>query len=250
VKGDANTGGANHPKCSRLERQVRRLLPRSHVASFVDDDEGDGRPFVWVHRPAIGVFQRAPIDPDGTRRHFNETDDPALAKHERLERLLLALEEDAARLVAEKLTARAALSASERDLLASFFGLLGIRLSPRLADLDESEARRGHEELLSVLREMGWVFWEAEPPDYFVSSSAPFHVAFPGDDGLVQGMRLHAPGVEVTLPLSPRLALHATWKRRGELWRRAPEGVLLELNARTIQRARRFVLAPRPAIPG
>jgi hypothetical protein len=101
-----------------------------------------------------------------------------------------------------------------------------------------------------VLRDMGWVFWEAEPPDYFISSSAPFHVAFPKDDGLVQGMELHAPGVEITLPLTPRFALHATWKRRGETWRRATEDVLLELNARTLLRAQRFVLAPKPAIPG
>jgi hypothetical protein len=63
-------------------------------------------------------------------------------------------------------------------------------------------------------------------------------------------MGLHAPGVEVTLPLTPRLALHATWKRRGELWRRATEEALLELNARTLLRAREFVLAPKPAIPG
>ncbi len=97
---------------------------------------------------------------------------------------------------------------------------------------------------------MGWVFWGAEPPDYFISSNAPFHVAFPTDDGLVQGMELHAPGVEITLPLTPGLALHATWKRRGEIWRRATEDVLLELNARTLLGARRFVLAPKPAIPG
>ena len=84
--------------------------------------------------------------------------------------------------------------------------------------------------------------------DYFISSSAPFHVAFPKDDGLVQGMELHATGVESPSP-SPRLALHATWKRRGEAWRRATEDVLLELNARTLLRAHRFVLAPKPAIP-
>jgi len=29
-----------------------------------------------------------------------------------------------------------------------------------------------------MLRDMGWVLWEAEPPDYFISSNAPFHVAF------------------------------------------------------------------------
>jgi hypothetical protein len=97
---------------------------------------------------------------------------------------------------------------------------------------------------------MGWVLWEVEPPDYFISSNAPFHAAFPKDEGLVQGQELHAPGVELTFPLTPRLALHATWKRRGEVWRRATEDVLLELNARTLVRARKFVLAPKPAIPG
>jgi hypothetical protein len=148
------------------------------------------------------------------------------------------------------LASRTALSPAERDVLATFFALLGIRLSSRVGDLDEAEGRRGYDELGRVLREMGWVFWEAAAPEYFISSSAPFHVAFPSDDGLVQGMELHAPGVEITLPLTPRLALHATWKRRAEIWRRATEDVLLELNARTLLRAHRFVLAPKPAIPG
>ena len=230
---------------------VRRFLPRFYVEGFVDPDErADGAPAVWVHRPVIGVFQLTPIEPHGANRHFNEVDEPALQKNEDLERLLAAIEEDAARLIGEKIAARTALAPAEREVLTSFFALLGIRLSPRFGDLDEAEVRRGYDQLLPVLREMGWVFWEAEPPDYFVSSNAPFHAAFPNDDGLVQGMELHASGVEITLPLTPRLALHATWKRRGEVWRRATEDVILELNARTLLRARRFVLAPKPAIPG
>lgn len=250
---------------------VHRFLPRFYLEGFVDPDvRVDGSPAVWIHRAAIGAFQPAPLEPDGGGRpssshsgnpsgnpssnpssnHFNEVDDPALRKCEDLERLLAAVEDDAARLVREKLPARTPLAPAEREVLATFFALLGIRLSSRFGDLDEAEARRGYEALLPVLRDMGWVFWEAGPPDYFVSSSAPFHAAFPKDDGLVQGMELHAPGVEITLPLTPRLALHATWKRRGEVWRRAPEGVLLELNARTLLHARRFVLAPKPAIPG
>jgi len=230
---------------------LRRFLPRFYVEGFVDRDvSADGAPPVWVHRPVIGVFQRAPVESGGTSRHFNEVEEPALQKNDDLERLLAAIEDDAARLIEEKLPARAALAPAEREVLASFFALLGIRLSSRFGDLDEAEARRGYDQLLPVLRDMGWVFWEAEPPDYFISSSAPFHVAFPKDDALVQGMELHAPGVEITLPLSPRLALHATWKRRGEIWRRATEDVLLELNARTLLRAQRFVLAPKPAIPG
>lgn len=230
---------------------MRTYLPRFYVEGFVDPEAHvEGSPAVWVHRPVIGVFQAAPVEPGGARRHFNEVEEPALRRNADLERLLAAVEDDAASLIQGKLAARHPLASAERDLLASFFALLGIRLSSGFGDLDEREARRGYEQLVPVLREMGWVFWEVEPPDYFVSSNAPFHVAFPKDDGLVQGMELHAPGVELTLPLTPRLALHATWKRRGEAWRRAGEEVLLELNARTLLHARRFVLAPRPAIPG
>jgi hypothetical protein len=227
---------------------VRRFLPRSYLETFVDPDERGG--VVWVHRPVIGVFQAARLEPDGTNRHFNDVDEPALERSDDLEQLLAEVESQAARLVAEKLSRRRALDPAERYVLASFFALLGIRLAPGFSQLGEDEARRGFDHLLAVLNEMGWVFWEADPPDYFVSSSAPFHVAFPTDDGLVQGMELHAPGVEITLPLTPRLALHATWKRRGEVWRRATEDVLLELNARTLLRAKKFVLAPKPAIPG
>jgi hypothetical protein len=230
---------------------LRRFLPRFYVEGFVDPEERvEGTPAVWVHRPVIGVFQAAPVEPRGTGRHFNDVVEPALLKNEDLERLLAAIEDDASRIVREVLPSRAALSFAQREVLATLFALLGIRLSSRFGDLDEAEARRGYEQLLPVLRDMGWVFWEAEAPDYFISSSAPFHVAFPKDDGLVQGMELHATSVEITLPLTPRLALHATWKRRGELWRHANEDVLLELNARTLLRAHRFVLAPKPAIPG
>jgi hypothetical protein len=230
---------------------LRRFLPRFYVEGFADADErSGGSPVVWVHRPAVGVFQKAPIEPDGARRHFNEVDEAALLENDGLEPSLEAVEDEAARLFRERLGAHVALEPAERDVLASFFALLGIRLASRIGDLDAGEARRGYDELLPVLRDTGWVLWEAESPDYFISSDAPFHVAFPKEDGLVQGMELHAPGVEITLPLTPRLALHATWKRRGEIWRRATEEVLLELNARTLLRARRFVLAPKPAIPG
>lgn len=228
---------------------MRRFLPRFYVQGFADPEE-HGAPAVWIHRAVIGVFQRAPVEPAGSARHFNLVEDQGLLGCEHLERQLAAVEEDAARLFRERLEARVALDAAEREVLATFFALLGVRLSDGFGDLDAAEAGRAYDELLPVLREMGWVLWEAPPPDYFISSNAPFHIAFPRDDGMVQGMGLHAPGAEITLPLTPRLALHATWRRRGELWRTAGEAVLLELNARTLLRAKRFVLAPKPAIPG
>ena len=148
-------------------------------------------------------------------------DEPAPERCQELERALETVEEETARLLSGKISSREPLAPAERDVLSTFFALLGIRLSPGFAELEESEARRGCDELVLVLRAMGWVFCEAEPPGYFISSNAPFHVAFPGNGSLVQGMGLHAPGVEITLPLTPRLALYASWKRRGEIWRRA-----------------------------
>lgn len=230
---------------------MRRYLPRSYLERFLDQDPPRGEEGrVWVHRPAIGMFQLAPLEPDGIWRHFNEVDEPALQKNDDLEELLALVDPDATRLIERVLPEQAPLAPEDRATLATYFALLGVRLSSKFGLLAETEARRGVDELAASLRDMGWVFWEAEAPDYFVSSSGPFRVAFPGDDAHVQGMELLAPGIEMTLPLSPRLALHATWKRRGEFWRRASEGVLLELNARTLQGAHRFALSPRPAIPG
>jgi len=126
---------------------LRRFLPRLYVEGFVDPEAHvEGAPAVWVHRPVIGVFQAAPTEPDGTHRHFNEVDEPALQKHENLERLLADVETAAARLIREKLPARTGLAPAERAVLASFFAVLGIRLSSRLGDLDEAEARRGHDQ--------------------------------------------------------------------------------------------------------
>lgn len=228
-----------------------RILPRFLVEAFVDPaTRVDGEPAVWVHRPAEGVFRASPVEPRDDERHFNVPDGRSPPRSPELEGLLAGVEEEAARVIRHALPGRSGLGPGERDVLATFFAVVGVRLSPRVGDLDDGEAVRGYERLRAALRDMGWVFWEVEPPDYFVSSSAPLHAAFPTDDGLVQGQELHAPGIEITLPLAPNLALHATWRRRGELWRRAGERVLLELNARTLLRAHGFVLAPKPAIPG
>ncbi len=121
---------------------LRRFLPLFYVAGFVDPEERvEGTPAVWVHRPVIGVFHAAPVDPFGTGRHFNDVVEPALLKNEDLERLLAAIEDDASRIVRDVLPSRAALSSGRREVLATFFALLGIRLSSRFGDLDEAEAR-------------------------------------------------------------------------------------------------------------
>lgn len=227
-----------------------RFLPPPYVEGFVDPElRVEGLPGVWVHRAAVGAFMPARAEPQGPGRHFNVPDDPALRANDALEPRLAELAPEAMRLVRDRLPARVPLAPAERELLSAFFALVGVRLARGFGELAAAEAQRGYEALLGAVRDMGWVFWEAEEPFYFVSSNAPFHAAFPGDDGLAVGQGLHAPGVELTFPLTPALALHATWKRRGELWRRAGERVLLELNARTLVRAHQFVLAPKPAIP-
>jgi hypothetical protein len=134
---------------------------------------------------------------------------------------------------------------------ASFLALMGVLRAPGLEDLREGEAQAGVASLESALREMGWVFWVAEAPDYFITSSAPLQVAYPkADEGWIEEMDLRSPGTEITFPLTSRIAIHATWKRSGALWRRAGEDALMEVNGRTSLRARQFLAAPRPAIPG
>ena len=78
-------------------RALRRFLPGSYLEGFADPGaRASEPPFVWVHRPAFGAFQAAPLEPDGTNRHFNEVDEPALGKNQDLERLLEAVEDGAA----------------------------------------------------------------------------------------------------------------------------------------------------------
>ncbi len=229
---------------------TRTYLPRFYLEGFAEPD-GDGST-VWVYRAPIGEWKRARAEEGPSAdRWFNGIDDPALADGQVLDAALEAVSPSAARILRQKLPAREPFSAAEREAAASFFALLGIRLAPRLEGLDLREAESGHRALAALLVEMGWVFWEAEAPFHFVTSSSPFLVAFPRrEEDQFFTLDLRTPSTEITLPLTSRVALHATWKRRGELWRRVSEDALLEINFRTCQRARRFLVSPRPAVPG
>ncbi len=154
-------------------------------------------------------------------------------------------------LLVEPAEARRPLSDHVRHAGASFLALIGVLRAPGFEDLPEVQVQAGVASLEAALREMGWVFWVAEGPDYFITSSAPLRVAYPkADEGWIEELDLRSPGTEITFPLTPRIAIHATWKRSGELWRRAGEDALMEVNGRTSLRARQFLAAPRPAIPG
>lgn len=228
-------------------------LPSTYVAAFASAAmPGEAERRVWAFRAAIGEWRRWPVArPIGPDRHFNDGD-PAL--HARLGSLwdeLTSLEPRVAPLLGDGLATERRLPAIERADLARFLALIGVRNTKGAGDLSTEEARAGVESLASALVEMGWVLWVASPPDYFIGSSSPFHAAFPqGDASQTTGFGLTAPQVEITFALGPRVALHATWSRKGELWRPARERVVLEINGRTCAGAKQFLFSPQPAVPG
>lgn len=231
---------------------TRAYLPLSYLEGFGAQAPDATGPSVWVYRAPIGEWKLSPVAPDGgPTRHFNRVEEADLHRAPELDRALADVQDDAAALVAGKLMRQERLGGAERKLLASFFALLGVRLSPRFAQIEEAEALAGYQVLAATLAEMGWVFWLAEPPLHFVTSSSPLLVAFPrSEEQIGPDVDIHTPSAEVTLPLSSAIALHATWKRGGELWRRTGDDALLEINGRTCQRARAFLVSPRPAVPG
>ncbi len=226
------------------------VLPPWYAAAFAAEPmPGEREPHVWAYRARVGEWKRAPASrPPGDGPHFNDAepgDDPA-----GLLPALLALEGDVAPLLSA-LAAPRPIAAAERAALARFVALLAVRNAPHGAELPVPEARAGVESLERTFAEMGWVFWTAPAGVHFVTGSSPFHAAFPqGEESRTAAFELSDPSVELTLPLAPGLALHATWRRTGELWRRAREEVLLELNGRTCASSRRFLLAPLPQVPG
>lgn len=226
------------------------VLPPYYAAAFAARPmPGEAAPHVWAYRAWIGEWKRAPVRrPEGEAPHFNDAahgEDPA-----GLEARLEALEPDVAPLLASVASPRS-LGVAERSALARFVALLAVRCAPHAPELSAAEAVAGADAVEKALAEMGWVFWTAPEGVHFVSGSSPFHAAFPAADASrTAGFDLTDPSVELTCPLGPGVALHGTWRRGGELWRRAREEVLLELNGRTCAASRRFLLAPVPQVPG
>jgi hypothetical protein len=226
------------------------VLPPYYAAAFAAAPiPAEGGSHVWAYRAWVGEWKRAPVHrPEGDAPHFNDAEPGADAAG--LLGELLALEGEVAPLL-RALAAPRAFAPGERAALARFVALLAVRNAPHAAELSAAEARAGAEAVERTLADMGWVLWTAPAGVHFVTGSSPFHAAFPaGEASRTAGFDLADPSVELTLPLAPDLALHATWRRRGELWRRAREEVLLELNGRTCASSRRFLLAPVPQVPG
>jgi hypothetical protein len=232
---------------------TRLHLPAPYLASFASPAiPGEGGPRVWAFRAAIGEWKRWPIErPPGPDRHFNDADPGSPDRPDPLWEELVSLLPRVTPLLGAGLAAERRLDPSDRSALARFLGVAGVRNARHGAELPPDEARAGAASLSAALEEMGWVLWVAEPGDYFIGSSSPLHVAFPKEDASqTTGFDVTAPQVEVTFALSPRVALHATWRRRGELWRRSRQEVTLEINGRTCAGASAYLFSPQPAVPG
>jgi hypothetical protein len=227
-------------------------LPAWYLEGFgARPDVAGEPPHVWVYRAWIGEWKRSPVArPPGAERHFNEVDPGALDRIAALGEELDALGPAVAPLVREAIPARRPFAPAERSALARWAALVAIRTAKGAGDLDPAEARAGVDALARILGEMGWVFWTTEGRAYLVGSSTPFAAVHPGRDRIAAGFSLADPAVEVTLPLSRTVALHGTWRRKGELWRTAGDDAHLELNGRTCQGARGFLVSPEAALPG
>jgi hypothetical protein len=243
--------GEASPPAARGEPPLH--LPSRYLGGFAAPaiPGEDGRR-IWAFRAAIGEWRRWPIErTPGGDRHFNDADPAVLGRLAPLWEELAALAPSVAPLLGDGLAAERGLGPEDRAALARFLALIGVRNTKGAGDLSLDEARAGVESLADALQEMGWVLWVADPPDYFIGSSSPFHAAFPkGDESQTTGFGITAPQVEISFALGPRVALHATWRRKGALWRRAREEVVLEINGRTCAGARQFLFSPQPAVPG
>jgi hypothetical protein len=206
---------------------------------------------VWAYRPWIGEWRLAPVRrPEGAERHFDDVEEGALDRVAALGEELVGLGDEVAPLLRDGLADRRPLSPPGRRALARFVAIVAVRNARGAGDLPLAEALAGVEAMERLLGGMGWVFWLAPAKTYFVTSSSPFHAALPERDRIAAGFRLTEPEVEVTMPLTARVALHGTWRKRGELWRDASEDAHLELNGRTCKGAGHFLVSPEAALPG
>jgi hypothetical protein len=233
--------------------EPQSYLPSAYLAGFGGPPlPGETGPHVWAFRAWIGEWRRAPVARvPGEEFHFNDIERGALERVRALDADIAATADAALPLLGSAIEQRQSLAPDQRRALARFGALLGVRNASNAGDLDLAEARGGVDALAALLAEMGWVFWIAERPHFFIGSSSPFHAVLPaGRRGPAVGFTLREPAVEITLPLSTRVALHATWARTGELWRSAREEVVLEVNGRTCMASRRYLVSPEARLPG
>lgn len=98
------------------------------------------------------------------------------------------------------------------------------------------------------LLQMHWSYLVTLPPDYFIASDNPVSIARdkwgPKSEGYLD------PPIEITCPLSRRVALLAKWESEPMPWLLLDQENVAELNRRTANHSDRFIVAPTRSCPG
>jgi hypothetical protein len=99
------------------------------------------------------------------------------------------------------------------------------------------------------LTNMSWRFLVAEE-GFFITSDWPFCMLNPKLIGSFYGPGLAQKDVEVTIPLSPRIALLATWDTPDTRFSGVGADTVSAINKRTALIAREFVVSQKPGFAG
>ena len=103
------------------------------------------------------------------------------------------------------------------------------------------------EKAADIISRMGWTLWVSEGADWFVTSDNPYMMLNPNLPPW--GWGLGTKGIEVTIPLTSRVALLARWETPHLEWRRADPETASHLNVRSAYGATELY-APKPNVPG
>lgn len=100
-------------------------------------------------------------------------------------------------------------------------------------------------DMAPLFHQMNWTFLVAKGRYSFVTSDNPLAYADPmHDPKSPYGVGLGHSNVEVTFPITQKLALFAGWKESGSLYQKVTDATVQTVNRRTIKNAQRFIYAP------
>jgi hypothetical protein len=109
-------------------------------------------------------------------------------------------------------------------------------------------------DLVETICRMSWSLLTTEPPHWFITSDAPCCMIDPTIPAQVRATvgngGLASWNVELSLPLSPRVAFFAGWQGRESGYKAVSRDVVEEINLRTVNAAQRLMIAPKPVFPG
>lgn len=102
----------------------------------------------------------------------------------------------------------------------------------------------------SIISEMNWQFLIAPEGKNFVTSDNPLILNDPSLIKIAPSfMGWNNPNIHLTFPLSPKLCMKATWKKKRKTYIKADVRFLRAINFRTSFFATRFIFSSRPIEP-